>query len=60
MRVLTRFGLVAALWAGASAASAGELKSGLEVGQSVDAFQVVKCAGAEDDGVEIGAQLCYR
>jgi hypothetical protein len=39
---------------------AGELKSGLEPGKDIDAFDVVKCAGAIDDGVDVGAQLCYR
>ncbi|MEX0611152.1 MAG: hypothetical protein WD229_03435 [Pirellulales bacterium] len=59
MRVLTTFGL-AALFAGVTAASAGELKSGLQAGDSVGAFDVVKIAGAADDGVQVGKQLCYR
>jgi hypothetical protein len=36
------------------------LKSGPQVGDSVGAFQVVKAAGAEGDGVAVGDQLCYR
>ncbi|HJT34041.1 MAG TPA: hypothetical protein VJ783_18490, partial [Pirellulales bacterium] len=44
----------------ATALAAGALKSGPQVGDSVEAFQVVKCAGAEDDGVRVGQQLCYR
>jgi hypothetical protein len=60
MRSLTCFGLVVALSAIATAASAEDLKSGLQVGDSVGAFQVVKCSGAEEDGVKVGQQLCYR
>jgi hypothetical protein len=37
-----------------------EVKSGLAVGKTIGAFDVTKCAGAEDDGVKIGASLCYR
>lgn len=37
-----------------------ELKSGLQVGDSVGAFDVTKCGGAVDDGVEVGQKLCYR
>jgi hypothetical protein len=44
----------------AAALAAGTLKSGPQVGDSVDAFNVVKCAGAEKDGVRIGQELCYR
>lgn len=50
---------LAALLAGASVASAGDLTSGLQPGDSVGAFQVVKCGGAED-GVRRGEELCYR
>ena len=60
MKLLTSFGLAAALVAGVSAASAEEIKSGLQAGQSVGAFDVVKCGGAPDDGVAQGKQLCYR
>lgn len=51
-------GLAAALLAGV--AFADELKSGLQVGDDVGPFQVVKCGGAVDDGVEVGDELCYR
>ncbi len=37
-----------------------ELKSGPQAGDSLGAFYVVKCAGAEDDGVAEGKNLCYR
>jgi hypothetical protein len=50
---------VAALLAGAATAGAADLKSGLQEGSFVGAFDVVKCAGA-DDGVREGRQLCYR
>ena len=44
----------------ATAAYADELKSGLQPGQHVPAFNVVKCGGAPDDGVKVGQTLCYR
>lgn len=59
MRMLSRYGVAAVFLAGAAAAVAAELKSGLQVGDSVGAFDVVKCAGPED-GVKEGQQLCYR
>ncbi len=44
-----------------SAVSFGEeLASGPKVGSSIGAFNVTKCAGAADDGVAEGANLCYR
>jgi hypothetical protein len=39
---------------------AEELKSGPQVGESVGAFTVEKCAGNENDGVKTGEKLCYR
>ncbi|HEV3341416.1 MAG TPA: hypothetical protein VG125_13690 [Pirellulales bacterium] len=54
VRSVSYFGLLAA------ALAAGALKSGPQVGDSVEAFQVVKCAGAENDGVSVGRELCYR
>ena len=59
MRNLVAFGFAAALLSSACAARAEELESGLEVGQSVGAFDVVKYGGA-DDGIAVGQQLCYR
>ncbi len=38
----------------------GGMKSGLQPGENVGAFYVTKCAGAEDDGVAEGKNLCYR
>lgn len=44
-----------------SAVSFGEdLASGPKVGSRLGAFNVTKCAGAADDGVSEGANLCYR
>lgn len=43
-----------------SVAIAEELKSGLKEGTRIGAFDVTKCAGAEEDGTEVGANLCYR
>jgi hypothetical protein len=43
-----------------AAARADDLKSGLQPGQSVGAFDVVKCGGAPNDGVSVGQTLCYR
>jgi hypothetical protein len=60
MRCIKRIGLAATLLAVASVAGAAELESGLQVGDSVGAFDVVKCSGAVNDGVEVGQQLCYR
>lgn len=54
MQSVSYVGLLAATLA------AGALKSGPQVGDSVEAFQVLKCAGAENDGVAVGQELCYR
>jgi hypothetical protein len=58
MKSLLSICLAVALVAAGSLAFA-EIKSGLESGQPIPAFDVTKCAGP-DDGVKIGAQLCYR
>ncbi len=42
-----------------AAVSTANVRSGLQTGESVDAFQVVKVGGIED-GVQIDDQLCYR
>lgn len=60
MRMFTGFGLAAALLAGATAVGAEKLESGLKVGDSVGAFDVVKATVAPDDGVAEGQKLCYR
>lgn len=48
------------LLAGVSLLSAAETKSGLQCGEQIGAFYVTKLAGAKDDGVEVGKNLCYR
>ena len=57
-------GLVVALAVGgvatADEAAKKELKSGPQTGDSLGAFYVTKIAGAEDDGIEQGQNLCYR
>ncbi len=59
MRVL--FPMVAAVAiAFAGVAGAADLKSGLQPGEGIGAFDVEKCAGAADDGVKVGQKLCYR
>ena len=59
MKVTTAFGLAIALAIGVSAYGA-ELKSGLQPGDEVPAFEVVKVAGNPHDEVKIGEELCYR
>ena len=49
-----------ALLAVTTAVSADEIKSGLQPGQSIGAFDVKKCAGASEDGVSVDQTLCYR
>ena len=60
MRTLLSFGCALALVASVSVVRAEELKSGLQVGESIGAYDVEKCAGNANDGVEEGAKLCYR
>ncbi len=59
MRTLIGAGVVLAMLAGA-VANGDDLKSGLQVGDDVGFFEVVKCGGAVDDGVSVGDKLCYR
>ncbi|EMI22770.1 putative secreted protein [Rhodopirellula maiorica SM1] len=44
----------------AMAEKPSDVKSGLQPGEKVGPFYVTKCAGAEDDGVDEGKNLCYR
>lgn len=60
MRLMHTFLAGAALLASLSFAVAAELKSGKQPGDEIGPFYVVKCAGAEDDDVKLGANLCYR
>lgn len=43
-----------------SAVAADKAGDGLKKGDAIGAFYVTKVAGATDDGVEQGQQLCYR
>lgn len=43
-----------------SAISATATEDGLKQGDAIGVFYVTKVAGAEDDGVEPGEDLCYR
>ena len=60
MRHLIVITAAMALMASASICSAEDTKSGLQVGKRIGAFNVTKLAGAEDDGVKKGKNLCYR
>lgn len=60
MRHLTVALTMFALVAGTSLLSAEETKSGLQKGEQIGAFYVTKLAGAEEDGTEVGKNLCYR
>jgi hypothetical protein len=42
------------------AAEKEALKSGIQPGEAIGAFNVIKCAGAAEDGVKDGTSLCYR
>ncbi len=53
-------GSAAVLLACAGVVRAAELKSGLQPGDLVPAFDVEKCGGAVNDGKEVGANFCYR
>jgi hypothetical protein len=57
--VLT-LGLAVALAFSGVANAEPTVKSGPQAGDSLGAFYVTKVAGAEDDGVDQNANLCYR
>ncbi len=59
MKRLTTLCAAVTLMIGATVV-AEEQKSGLQPGDFIGAFDVVKVAGAEDDGVALGKTLCYR
>ncbi len=60
MRSRVALGVAAVVLLSTAAIHAAELKSGLQVGDSVPAFQVVKQGGAPNDKVKVGQKLCYR
>jgi hypothetical protein len=53
-------GLFVAAQAEVAKEATDELKSGLQPGDRIGAFTVTKVAGAPEDGVEDGTDLCYR
>ena len=60
MKAAVTLALAAVLVAGVTVARAAELKSGLQPGATVPAFDVEKCAGAVNDGRSVGDNFCYR
>jgi hypothetical protein len=54
------FALSSAVTADDAAKKNAEVKSGPQEGDHLGPFTVVKVAGAEEDGVEAGKDLCYR
>jgi hypothetical protein len=58
MRVTAVVGAAMLVFAGAHAAWAAEITSGIAVDGKIGAYSCTKCGGAED-GVEIGKSLCY-
>lgn len=60
MKKFVVLSLVMALATAGSLSAADKLKSGPQEGDALGAFNVTKVAGAEDDGVEEGKNLCYR
>src|SRR5262245_59097695 len=59
MKLLTSLCVICGLLVGVTFVGAAELKSGVQPGDAINPFDVVKCAGP-DDGVKIGDELCYR
>jgi hypothetical protein len=53
-------GLVVAMAVSGVVRAENVVKSGPQTGDSLGAFYVTKIAGAEDDGVEVDENLCYR
>lgn len=53
-------GLVVAMAIGGAATAEDGVKSGPQVGDKLGPFNVTKIAGAEDDGVDVNENLCYR
>ncbi|MGC4001795.1 MAG: hypothetical protein QM811_01015 [Pirellulales bacterium] len=60
LKVLPSFAAALAMALCVGTTSAAELKSGPQKGEEVGAYEVVKCAGNANDGVDTGKQLCYR
>ena len=59
MRLLLISGTLLLAWMLVGASANAELKSGLQVGELVPPFKVIKKGGC-DDGVALDESLCYR
>ena len=60
MKNLCVLSLAVALASAGSLVAGEKVKSGPKPGEPIGAFYVTKVAGAADDGVEEGKNLCYR
>ncbi len=60
MKAIVTLSLAAMVLAGVTAVKGAELKSGLQPGDLVGAFDVEKVGGAVNDGKENGSNFCYR
>jgi hypothetical protein len=60
MKRVTTWVLPLAVLVMAATSRAEELRSGPQPGEMLGAYEVTKVAGAPDDGVPEGQQLCYR
>jgi hypothetical protein len=60
MKLTTTFALVLCGILTAAGLRAAEVRSGPQPGETLGAFEVTKVAGAPDDGVKVGQDLCYR
>jgi hypothetical protein len=60
MKRVTTWVLSVAVLCLAAKSRAEELRSGPQPGEMLGAYEVTKVAGAPDDGVADGQQLCYR
>ncbi len=60
MKFMTTFALVLCGTLSAAGLRAAEIHSGPQPGETLGAFEVTKVAGAPDDGVKVGQDLCYR
>lgn len=58
-KFITVLSLALAIAVSGSVTRAAELKSGLRPGDYIGAFDSVKCAGAVNDGIAVGSELCY-
>ena len=60
MKCVAPMGLAICVVFAACQLRADDLKSGPQPGDMLGAFEVTKVAGAPDDGVKVGQDLCYR